>query len=283
MLRLSPRTTEKIAFAIIWAGGIFALIILAFIIGYVLINGISEISWDFLFTRPRGGISGEGGISSCIVSTIYLIALTLVILILPGIGAAIYLAEYARDNRLTRLIRFGVDTLAGVPSIIFGLFGFVLFVTALGFNFSLLAGALTLACLLLPTLIRTAEEALKTVPRGDREAALSLGATKWQAIRYVILPAAFPGIITGIILCVGRALGETACLFVTVGSSVFTPQSPMDGGRPLALHVYYLMTDTNAWEKAMATATVLLVSIIIVNALTNWLSRRFQARMRGRK
>ncbi len=154
-----------------------------------------------------------------------------------GLGAAMYLSEYAPDNRMTRLIRYGTEVLAGVPSIVFGLFGFALFVTALHFRFSILSGALTLACLLLPTLIRTSEEALRAVPRSHREAALALGATRWQTVWRVLLPAALPGIVTGIILSVGRAVGETACLFVTMGGSTAMPTSLFSGGRTLSMHL----------------------------------------------
>jgi len=168
-----------------------------------------------------------------------------------------------------------------VPSIVFGLFGFVLFVTALHFSFSLLAGALTMVCLLLPTLIRTSEEAIKAVPRSHREGALALGATKWQAIWRVVLPSALPGIVTGIILCIGRIVGETACLYVTIGGSAAMPTSLLSGGRTLSLHLFYLSMETNAFEKAMATAAVLIITILIINTIINWISYRFQARMRG--
>jgi phosphate transport system permease protein len=278
---MSAKATHKLAMAMIWGSGFITVLILFLIIGYVLARGLPEIGWDFLFTAPKGGLSGEGGISTTIVATIYLIVLTVAMLIIPGIGAAIYLSEYAKDNWLTRIIRYGVETLAGVPSIVFGLFGFVLFVTALHFRFSLLSGALTLVCLLLPTLIRTSEEALKAVPRGHREAALALGSTKWQAIWHVVLPAALPGIITGFILCIGRIVGETACLYVTMGGSSAMPTSLFSGGRTLSLHLFYLAMETNAFEKAMATGAVLIIIVLIINTITNWMSHRFQARMRG--
>jgi phosphate transport system permease protein len=285
MLRVksfSPRSTQRAAMVFIWGAGAITMLILLAIIGYVLVQGIPEIGWSFLTTKPEGGLSGEGGISTVIVSTIYLVGLTIAILLIPGIGAGIYLAEYAPDNRMTRIIRYGIETLAGIPSIVFGLFGFALFVTALHFNFSLLSGALTLVCLLLPTLIRTTEEAIKAVPRGHREGGLALGATKWQTIRHVVLPAALPGIVTGVILCVGRAIEETACLYVTLGGSAAMPTSLMSGGRTLSLHLFYLAMETNAFEKAMATGAVLIVTIIIINTITNWLSYRYQVKMRGR-
>jgi phosphate transport system permease protein len=280
--RISVKSQQNIARVIIWAAGAITALILMLIIIYILIRGIPSLSWDFLVTEPQGGLSGEGGISTAIVTTVYLIGLSILLLIIPGIGTAIYLTEYAPDNWLTHGIDYAISTLAGVPSIVFGLFGFVLFVTVLHFNFSILSGALTLVCLLLPTLIRTTEEAILAVPHYQREAGLSLGATKWQTIAHIILPAALPGIVTGIILCIGRGIGETACLFVTMGSSAAMPTSFLSGGRTLSLHVFYLATDTKAIDKAMATAVILVIVIIIINTLTNWLSQRFQARMMGR-
>jgi phosphate transport system permease protein len=280
--KVTAKSKQKIATIIIWGAGAITALILLVIIGYILIRGIPFINWNFLITPPQGGLSGEGGISTAIVATIYLITITIALLIIPGVGAAIWLTEYARDNWLTNSIRYAINTLAGVPSIVFGLFGFALFVTALHFNFSILSGALTLVCLLLPTLISTTEEAIRAVPNYQREAGLALGATKWQTIAHVILPAAFPGIVTGIILCIGRAVGETACLYVTMGGSSAMPGSLLSGGRTLALHVFYLATDTNAFDKAMATAAILIILIIVINTLTNWLSQRFHARLVGR-
>jgi phosphate transport system permease protein len=280
--KISAKSQQTVARVIIWGAGAVTALILLLIIIYILVRGIPSLSWDFLVTQPQGGLSGEGGISTAIVTTVYLIALSMLILIVPGVGAAIYLTEYARDTWLTRSIDYAVSTLAGVPSIVFGLFGFALFVTVLHFNFSILSGALTLVCLLLPTLIRTTEEAILAVPHYQREAGLSLGATKWQTIAHLILPAALPGIVTGIILCIGRAIGETACLYVTMGSSFGMPDSLLSGGRTLSLHVFYLATDTKAIDKAMATAAILVVLIIIINTLTNWLSQKFQSRMMGR-
>jgi phosphate transport system permease protein len=281
MRNVSAKQTQKLAMAGIWGGGIITLLLLIVIIGYVLIQGLPGINWEFLSTNPSGGLSGEGGILSTVVSTLYLIGVTLVLLVPIGIGSAIYLSEYAPNNRLTRIIRYGIETLAGIPSIIFGLFGYALFVTVLSFNFSILSGALTLVCLLLPTMITTTEEALKTVPYSYREGALALGTTRWQMISRIVLPSAIPGIVTAVILCIGRAIGETACLYVTMGGSAAMPSSLLEGGRTLSLHVYYLAMETNAMDKAMATAAVLIIIIILINALTNWLAGRFQKRMKG--
>jgi phosphate transport system permease protein len=282
VIELSAKAKQRIANTIIWAAGAMTALILLTIVIYILAKGLPYVDWQFLTTAPEGGLSGEGGISSAIIATIYLIGLTILLLVIPGIGTAIYLTEYAPDNWITGAIRYAINTLAGVPSIVFGLFGFALFVTVLHFNFSILSGALTLVCLLLPTLISTTEEAIRAVPQYQREAGLSLGATKWQTIAHVILPAALPGIVTGIILCIGRAIGETACLYVTMGGSSAMPTSLFSGGRTLALHVYYLATDTRASEKAMATAAILVLLIIVINTLTNWLSQRFHAKMVGR-
>jgi phosphate transport system permease protein len=278
---VSARTQQKVAKVFIWGGGAITVTILIGIVLYVLIQGLPVINIEFLTTPPQGGLSGEGGISTAIVGTLYLLGITLAILVVPGIGAGIYLAEYARDNRLTRVVRYAVEVLAGVPSIVFGLFGFALFVTALHFNFSIISGALTLVCLLLPTLIRTTEESIKAVPSSYREASLAMGASKWQTIMKVVLPAALPGIMTGVILCAGRIVEETACLYVTMGGSSGMPTSLLSPGRTLSLHLYYLVSDTRAFDKAMATGAVLIIIIIIVNALTNWLSHRFVVKMRG--
>jgi phosphate transport system permease protein len=281
MMSLKPKLTQKLAWGFIWAAGIIAVLILLFIIGYVLTKGLSIISPEFLFTEPEGGLSGEGGISSCIVATLWLIAITMAILTPLGIGAAVYLSEYAPDNRFTHLIRYSVELLAGVPSIVFGLFGFAIFVLALHFSYSILAGALTLVCLLLPFLMRSAEEAMRAVPQSQREAALALGATKWQTILHVVMPDALPGIVTGIILCIGGAVAESACLYVTMGGSAGMPTSFLSGGRTLAVHVFYLAMETNALDKALATGAVLIILILILNFITRWLSQRLQAGMRG--
>jgi len=282
-MRVSPQKTEKLAFGAIWASGAIAVLVLVFIIGYVVVRGAPEINAEFLFTPPRGGLGGEGGISSCIVSTLWIVAVTMLLLTPLGLGAAIYMAEYAPENKLIGFIRYSVELLAGVPSIVFGLFGYAVFVTAMSLHFSILSGALTLVCLLLPFLTRTAEEAMRAVPRAQREAALALGATKWQVVARVVVPAAMPGIITGVILSIGRAVSESAPLFVTMGGSSHMPDGLMSSGRTLAVHVFYLAMETNALEKALATGAVLVVLILVTNLLTNSISRRLQARMMGAK
>ena len=280
-MNMSAKMTQRIAWSLIWVAAIIAVAALVVIVGYVLGKGLGSIDIEFLFTTPRGGLSGEGGISSTIVSTVLLLGITMLILIPLGIGTSIYLSEYAPNNKLTMIIRYNIELLAGVPSIVFGLFGFAIFVLALHFNYSILSGALTLVCLLLPFHVRSTEEAIKAVPLSLREASLALGATKWQTITRVVLPAAIPGIITGIILCIGRAVSESACLYVTMGGSSAMPTSIFSGGRTMAVHVFYLAMETNAMDKALATGAVLVMLIIIINMGTRWLSGYLQKRMTG--
>jgi phosphate transport system permease protein len=228
--------------------------------------------------------------STTIVTTLYLVLFTTAIATPLGVGAAIYLTEYAAEvsrghpfiKRLVKLAHNGVEILAGVPSIIFGLFGFALFVSALKLNFSLLSAGLSGACLILPVIIRTSEEALLAVPRVYREASLGLGANKWQTVSQVVLPAALPGVITGVVLSIGRIVAETAIFWVTLGGSYHLPENLNSAGRTMALHVYMLATETRAFEKAMGTSAILIVVIIIINLLINLTSRRLSAKAMGK-
>lgn len=279
---------QRAAFALLWSSGLVAIVALLVVTGYVVVQGIRVVSPEFLLTPPRGGISGEGGISTTIVTTLYLVLLTVGIAAPLGIGAAVYMVEYAGElegrgflPRLISLARFGVETLAGVPSIIFGLFGYALFVTALHLGFSLISAALAGACLILPVIIRASEEALRAVPRSYREGSLALGTTRWQTVWGVVLPAALPGLITGIVLSVGRVISETAVFYVTLGGSYKMPTSIFSSGRTMALHVYYLAMDTRAFDKAMGTGAILIVVIILINLAINSLSRRLTTRLGG--
>lgn len=283
-------TTQVLGYGLVWLCGIIALVMVFWIIGYVLTQGLPVINLEFLTTRPAGGVSGEGGMSTTIVTTLYLVILTIAIATPLGVGAAIYLVEYAdessRGNKfldlLVKAARTGVEILAGVPSIIFGLFGFALFVLYMKLGFSLLSASLSGTALILPTIIRTSEEALKTVPRSFREGSLSLGATKWHTILNVVLPTAVPGIVTGIVLSVGRIIAETAIFWVTLGGSYFLPETVMNSGRTMALHVYMLASETRAFDKAMGTASILIITIILLNLGINILSRRLTARITGK-
>jgi phosphate transport system permease protein len=285
------KTGQAAGCALVWLAGAIAVAALVWIVGYVMLNGVKVVNLEFLTTRPAGGVSGEGGMSTTVVTTLYLVVLTLVIATPLGVGAAIYLTEYAgevqRQSRLAgflvRVARTGVEILAGVPSIIFGLFGFALFVTALKLKFSLLSAGLSGACLILPVIIRTSEEALLAVPRSYREGSLALGATKWQTILSVALPAAAPGVVTGIVLSVGRIVAETAIFWVTLGGSYRLPENLLSSGRTMALHVYMLASETRAFDKAMGTAAVLIATIIVLNLVINYTSRTLAARAMGRR
>jgi phosphate transport system permease protein len=282
---------QFLGYGLVWLCAIIAVGVVFWIIGYVLAQGLQVINLEFLTTRPKGGVSGEGGMSTTIVTTLYLVILTIVIATPLGVGAAIYLVEYAGDaSRESKFIAFlvkaartGVEILAGVPSIIFGLFGFALFVLYMKFGFSLISASLSGAALVLPTIIRTSEEALLTVPRSYREGSLSLGSTKWYTIFNVVLPTAMPGIVTGVVLSVGRIIAETAIFWVTLGGSYHLPKSIMNSGRSMALHVYMLASETRAFDKAMGTASILIITIIFLNLTINIVSRRLTARVSGKK
>ncbi len=218
----------------------------------------------FILEAPR--LSGKtGGISSIILNTLFMVLLTMAMAAPIGVAAAVYLVEYARDGRVLALLRLGTETLAGIPSIIFGLFGFLFFVDVLGFGFGLLSGSLTLTLMILPTIVRSAEEALKAVPRSMREGSLALGATKLQTIGRVVVPAAMPGIATGVILAMGRAVGETAALIFTMGSDYQLADGLFSSARSLSTHVYLLFAEGVSFDKAFATATVLVVVVLGIN------------------
>ncbi|MCD4708257.1 MAG: phosphate ABC transporter permease PstA [Candidatus Sabulitectum sp.] len=275
---------QNTAFGVFWLTGAVAVLIMGFVVGYIMVKGLPGITADFFTTSPRGGLSGDGGIYSTIVTTFYMIVVTLVFATPLGVGAAIYLTEYSSniDNKaickLVSIARFGIETLAGVPSIIFGLFGYALFVSALNMGFSILSASLAGACLIIPVIIRTTEEALKSVPQGYREGSLALGANRWETTWKVVLPAALRGISTGILLSAGRIVSETAIFFVTLGGSYRVPHSLMSGGRTMALHVYYLAMETRAFDKAMSTAAVLVALIIIMNLTINTITSRISTK-----
>ncbi len=262
--KLNQRQVQKAAFSLLWIAIGLVLFILGCIIADIVINGLPAISWEFL-TAPPTDLGREGGIAPAIVGTFYLVAGAILIALPLGIGAAIYLNEYTREGRITRTIRTGVDLLNGTPSIVFGLFGFAFLVLYLKFGVSLLAGQVTLALMVLPTMIRTAEESLKNVPMSVREGSLALGATKWQTVKSVVLPPAVPGIITGTILSIGRAAGETAPILFTavVFSSRTLPTSEFEPVMALPYHLYILSTNVpGATTNQYGTALVLLILVI---------------------
>ncbi|MFH0809877.1 MAG: phosphate ABC transporter permease PstA [Pseudomonadota bacterium] len=261
---ISPALTQRVAKAVLWGLTGLALAILIFIIGYISLHGLPQVSTGFLL-QPVTDMGRSGGILSSVVATVYVTVIALLLATPLGVGTAVYLTEYTREGWLVATIRFGAECLAGVPSIILGLFGFVLFVIKLGFGWSMLSGGLTLAVMVLPTIIRTSEEAIKTVPREYREVCYSLGVGKWQTITRVVLPAALPGIVTGIVLSIGRSVGETAVVLFTAGAAVGAPSSVFDSGRTLAVHFYILAREGISMPNAYGTAFVLVVSILLIN------------------
>ncbi len=271
---ISVNNTQKLAKGLLFFAACATVVTLALIIGYILYQGAGQVNLEFLLEAPRK-MGAKGGIFPAIVGTIYFTILTLGIAAPIGVGAAIYLTEYTREGKVTKIIRFGTEALAGIPSIVFGLFGFAFFVGYLGFGWSLLSGSLTGACMILPTLIRTSEEAIKTVPKSYREGSLALGATKWQTIAKVVLPSALPGIVTGVILSIGRVVGETAALVLTLGGSLRMPQTIFDGARTMSMHLYLVAMEVGAMDKAFATATVLIITIFLINTSANFIMRRF--------
>jgi len=267
--------------SIFWGSGILTILLLVMIIGYVLINGLPVINFEFLFSDPID--SGRaGGIFPMIVSTIYVTFVALIVAIPLGVGGAVYLAEYAGESNLVKAIRFGSETLASIPSIVFGLFGYAFFVIYLGLGFCVLSGGLTLALMALPTILRTAEVSIEAVPRSYTEGSLALGANKWQTIYEVVLPAAIPGIITGIILGMARAIEETAAILYTVGAALTVPVSIFDPARPLPLHLYTLATEGISMPNAYGTAAVLVILILVITIVTNALVDRYTKKMMGR-
>ena len=242
--------------------------VLAGLLGLLIVRGAPGLSPEFLLSLPaRAG--REGGILSVLVATGWLVGGALVIALPLGVGTALYLQEYAAGSRLVGLVRSLTEALAGVPSILFGLFGFSLFVIRLGWGWSLASGSATLALMVLPTIIRTAEESLAAVPREVREGAAALGATQWESLTKIILRAAAPGILTGVMLGLGRALGETAAVLLTAGSNLGMPASPLDSGRPMAVHLYILATEGLSEGRAWATALALVLGVLIVNLAAN--------------
>jgi phosphate transport system permease protein len=270
---------QRVATVALWFATLLTLAVLVLIIVFAMQRGLSQVTWDFLSQAPsRSG--AEGGIWPMIVGTLYVTAAGVLLATPVGLGAAIYLAEYTAEGRVSRIIRSGTESLAGVPSIIFGLFGFAFFVTTLGLGWSILSGGLTLGAMILPTIIRTAEEALRAVPREFRHVAQSLGASKWDAIRTVVLPVAAPGVATGVVLGVGRAISETAAVIFTAGVALDMPTSLFSSTRTMSVQFYTLTMEGISDEKAYGTAAVLVVTILLLNVMAYSLMHRVTRRYR---
>jgi phosphate transport system permease protein len=274
MRRLGPRIEERAARTVLWTLTLITVAVLLFIIFFILRRGLPALSLEFLTANPLD-MGKSGGIFSTVVGTVALTALAILIAAPLGIGTAIYLTEYTWGGPVTRVIRFGAECLAGIPSIIFGLFGFILFVTKLKFGWSILSGGLTLAFMLLPTIIRTSEEAIKSVPPAYRQVGFSLGSTKWQTVTRIVLPSALPGIATGIVLSVGRSLGETAATIFTAGSALRMPTSLFSSTRTMSVHFYILAREGISAPNAYGTAAILIIAILGINILTYYLMNRF--------
>jgi phosphate transport system permease protein len=273
-MRLDPKIEQGLVKAALMVMTAVTVFILLFIIVFILKKGIPVLDLSFL-TRNPVDMGRGGGIFSTIIGTLVLTLVAVLIAAPFGVGTAIFLTEYTWENRVTRIIRFGADCLAGIPSIIFGLFGFILFVTKLGFGWSILSGGLTLAFMILPTIIRTSEEAIKSVPASYRQVSFSLGSTRWQMVTRVVLPAALPGIVTGIILSIGRSIGETAAVIFTAGSALHIPTSIFSSSRTMAVHFYILAREGISMSNAYGTAAILVISVLIINLLTYYLMEKF--------
>ncbi|MBE0476477.1 MAG: phosphate ABC transporter permease PstA [Coriobacteriia bacterium] len=272
---MNKTATNNVAVALLGGAAAITVAVLGAIILYVFVNGIRILSPEFIFTWPEG-VNAEGGVWPTIVSTLYVTGLSMLICTPVAVLAAVYLAEYAYQGRIVSLIRFAADSLASVPSIVMGLFGFALFVEAMGIGLSMLSAALALSLLMLPIVMRATEEAIRSVPRYIRWGSYGLGATKWQTVRNIVLPAAAPRIITGIVLATGRAVGETAVVFYTMGQAIWLPISPLESGRPMTVHLYLLAVEGINLPAAYGTALLLMIMILGFNLTARWISKRYR-------
>ena len=269
---MSAKQWDRVVTGLLWGAGLLIIGVLALFLGYILFKGLPVLSASFIF-GPSSDVSAGGGVGAQLFNTFYILFLSLLVAAPVAVGAGIYLAEYSARGRLADLIRLSVECLASVPSIVLGLFGMILFINLMGFGISLGVGAMTLALMNLPIIVRVTEETLKTVPREYREASLALGATKWQTIARVVLPAALPGIVTGITLTAGRAVGETAILIFTAGttaSRLIPDFSLAAGGETLAVHMWYVMAIGLVPDRvdiANGTGALLILVILTFNLI----------------
>ncbi len=280
LYRKTRRPGDKALAFCIYLAAALTVCILVGIIGYILVKGVPHISWSFLSTSFSALDEGRKGILPMIINTLYIVVITLLIVTPIGIASAIYLTQYARQGKLVKTIRFTTEVLSGVPSIVFGLFGYTVFCVMMGMGYSILAGCLTMTICILPTIVRTTEESLLAVPESYKEGALALGAGKTRVVLGMVLPCAMPGILTAVILGMGRIVGESAALLFTSGIATNMPDGVlshvMSSGRTLTLHLYQTATeatDPAAFQIAYATAAVLLILVFILNRLAGLLSR----------
>lgn len=266
--------TQRIAKLLIWMAALSTIAVMILILVQILTEGLPVLHVGFFLDSPKE-MGREGGIFSTIIGTMCLTLVAIFVGAPLGIGTAIFLREYTRESKISRMIRFGTDCLAGVPSIIFGLFGFVFFVIRLNMGWSILSGGLTLAAMILPTVISTAEESIKSIPYSYREVSYSLGGTRWQTVTRVVLPGAFPGIFTGILLSIGRSIGETAAVILTAGSSLVMPTSLFSPIRTMSVHFYILAREGISMKMAYGTGAALILLVLIINVLAQWLINRY--------
>ena len=266
--------TQGIAKILIWMAALSTIAVMILILFQILREGLPVLNLHFFLNSPKN-MGREGGIFSTIIGTFALTGVAILVGAPLGVGTAIFLREYTRESKISRIIRFGTDCLAGVPSIIFGLFGFVFFVIRLNMGWSILSGGLTLAAMILPTIISTSEESIRAIPPSYREVSYSLGGTKWQTITRVILPSALPGIFTGILLSVGRSIGETAAVILTAGSSLVMPTSLFSPIRTMAVHFYILAREGISKDMAYGTGATLILLVLIINMIAQWLIDRY--------
>lgn len=272
------RLADSFMLGMTYLAAFLSVILLSGIIVYVFVRGLPAVNWSFL-TTVTSILQGTVGIAGNIVNTLYIVALTLMIAVPAGVGAAVWLNEYAGRGRVVRLIEFALETLAGIPSIVFGLFGMMFFGTTLGLGYSILTGALTLTIMVLPLITRNTQEALRAVPDGYREGALGMGAGKWYMIRTMLLPAAMSGILTGVILAVGRIVGESAALLFTAGSGYMLPKKGMglirkimESGGTLTVQMYLSMSKAQ-YDAAFGIAAVLLCIVMLINLIVSRMAR----------
>lgn len=277
------KVKDNILKLLIYLCSALSVLVLIGIIGFVFVKGIGSVNWNFL-TSVTSTLTGNKGIAGNLVNTILIIIITMIIAEPIGIGAAIYLNEYAKPGKFVTLIEYAAETLSGIPSIIFGLFGMVFFGEALGFGYSLLTGSFTLILMVLPLITRNTQEALKTVPDSYRNGAVGLGTGKWHMIRTILIPSAMPGIITGSILAIGRIVGESAALLFTAGSAKLLPagflgllEKPLQSGGTLTIQMYLSATSEGDFDTAFGIAVVLLVIVLAINMLTKVLTRKYTA------
>ena len=262
---------DNLLVSLVYLSAIITVGLLVVIVGFIFIKGIAKISPNFLFADYSA--SGNGGILPMIMTTVYMVLVSILVATPIGILAAVYLQEYAKQGKLVRVIRFATECLAGIPSIVYGLFGGIFFVVALKLQYSILSGGLTVAIIILPTIIRSTEEALKTVPDTYREASLGLGATKFQTLYKVILPSAIPGILSGVILSIGRVIGESAAILLTAGTVAKMPLTVFDSARTLTVHAYLLTKETGDIQTACGVGLVLIVIVFALNTIAKLVAK----------